>query len=337
MSIHNLGNIALSAAIALGLTGFAAAQQMPANPVENQGNDAGHGQVNATGAVSGQAGATAAPQAAGGTNDATGQTSVTDDESGGTNGANDGMTDDHANPANDAAGQATGMTGDASQAADDGSGQQANPPNPPNPPSASGQTGTMNPPAGTTGENPPAGTTGTNPPAATGSENPPAGTPGAASQPSRAQAPMMRKRTVTIVQRQLRSQGLYRGRIDGVQGPQTRVAIIRFQRLHRLPATGNLNAATMRQLAIVRSAGESGEASRAMEPGAGMTMHSTQVIQRVQRELRGEGLYRGPIDGVDGPATHTAIRRFQRQENIPVTGSLNRTTLHELHIFRTPR
>jgi|SRR5579883_190364 peptidoglycan hydrolase-like protein with peptidoglycan-binding domain len=343
MSIHNLGHFALSAAVALGLAGFAAAQQMPANPAGSQGDDAGQRQVNATGAVSGQTADQAAPQATGSMNNATGQTNVTNDASGQNDGTNDGMTDgaSQVNGANDAADD---------DGADD-SGQQASPPNPPNPanPPASGQTGTMNPPAGTSGTNPPAATGTENPPAATGTENPPAATgtenppaatgaqnrPSAANQPRMAQPRMTRTRTVTIVQRQLRRQGLYGGPIDGIEGPGTRAAITRFQRQHRITVTGRLNPATMRELGVSGMAREtSGEASRAMEPGM---MHSTQVIERVQRELRGEGLYHGRIDGIEGPATHSAIRSFQRQENIPVTGSLNRTTIRELHIFRPSR
>jgi LysM repeat protein len=40
----------------------------------------------------------------------------------------------------------------------------------------------------------------------------------------------------------------------------------------------------------------------------------------LQVALRAQGLYRGPIDAIAGPATVAAVREFQHQEGLPVTG-----------------
>jgi LysM repeat protein len=40
----------------------------------------------------------------------------------------------------------------------------------------------------------------------------------------------------------------------------------------------------------------------------------------LQVALRAQGLYRGPIDAISGPATVAAVRAFQRSEGLPVTG-----------------
>ena len=40
----------------------------------------------------------------------------------------------------------------------------------------------------------------------------------------------------------------------------------------------------------------------------------------LQVALRAEGLYRGPIDAISGPATVAAVRAFQRMQGLPVTG-----------------
>ncbi|HJU37011.1 MAG TPA: peptidoglycan-binding protein [Gaiellaceae bacterium] len=40
----------------------------------------------------------------------------------------------------------------------------------------------------------------------------------------------------------------------------------------------------------------------------------------LQVALRAQGLYRGPIDAIAGPATVAAVRDFQRAEGLPVTG-----------------
>jgi LysM repeat protein len=42
--------------------------------------------------------------------------------------------------------------------------------------------------------------------------------------------------------------------------------------------------------------------------------------------LRAQGLYRGPIDAISGPATVAAVRAFQQQEKLPVTGLANART-----------
>ena len=51
-------------------------------------------------------------------------------------------------------------------------------------------------------------------------------------------------------QRQLQEEGLLSGRIDGVLGPQTRVALQQYQAKRGLPRTGELDEATSRALGI---------------------------------------------------------------------------------------
>jgi hypothetical protein len=60
---------------------------------------------------------------------------------------------------------------------------------------------------------------------------------------------------VGAVQSDLARQGYYRGVIDGVYGPQTRVAITRYQRNHRLQVTGSLTTATLRSLGLLQPMG----------------------------------------------------------------------------------
>ena len=56
--------------------------------------------------------------------------------------------------------------------------------------------------------------------------------------------------TVSAVQSDLTKQGYYRGVIDGVYGPQTRVAITRYQSKHGLQVTGSLTPATLESLGM---------------------------------------------------------------------------------------
>src|SRR6266496_3095003 len=55
---------------------------------------------------------------------------------------------------------------------------------------------------------------------------------------------------VGVVQSDLAREGYYRGVIDGVYGPQTRVAITRYQSNHGLQVTGSLTPATLQSLGV---------------------------------------------------------------------------------------
>jgi hypothetical protein len=60
--------------------------------------------------------------------------------------------------------------------------------------------------------------------------------------------------TVAAAQGQLARQGYYRGEIDGVFGPETRRAIMRYQSDHGLRVTGHLSVDTLRALGLPRTA-----------------------------------------------------------------------------------
>jgi hypothetical protein len=61
--------------------------------------------------------------------------------------------------------------------------------------------------------------------------------------------------TVSAVQSDLARQGYYRGVIDGVYGPQTRMAITRYQSKHGLRATGSLTPPTLQSLRLPQPMG----------------------------------------------------------------------------------
>jgi hypothetical protein len=54
------------------------------------------------------------------------------------------------------------------------------------------------------------------------------------------------------------------------------------------------------------------------------------LAEDVQAELRREGYYRGRIDGIIGPATRDAIRSFQEDRGLPITGRIDRHLLHAM-------
>lgn len=56
------------------------------------------------------------------------------------------------------------------------------------------------------------------------------------------------------------------------------------------------------------------------------------TIRQVQQTLQNRGFRAGPVDGVMGSATRTAIKQFQQSQNLETTGQLNRQTLVALGV-----
>jgi len=56
------------------------------------------------------------------------------------------------------------------------------------------------------------------------------------------------------------------------------------------------------------------------------------MIRSVQRALKAEGFYNGPIDGIQGAETNAAIRAYQKAKGLPVAG-LSIATMESLGIY----
>ncbi len=57
-------------------------------------------------------------------------------------------------------------------------------------------------------------------------------------------------------------------------------------------------------------------------------------VREVQQTLRDKGYYPGPIDGILGSRTRAAIRQYQKDENLPVTGQLDADTARKVEEAR---
>jgi peptidoglycan hydrolase-like protein with peptidoglycan-binding domain len=138
---------------------------------------------------------------------------------------------------------------------------------------------------------------------------------------------------VQSVQERLHQAGDYGGQIDGVWGPDSVVALQRFQQTHGLQVTGQLNQATAATMGLDVDAllgtppPVAGQA--AAVPPASAAVNPDQV-RAVQGRLRDMGFYRGPLDGVWGPGTQEAIARFQHSRGLEPNSQLNPATLGAL-------
>ena len=54
-------------------------------------------------------------------------------------------------------------------------------------------------------------------------------------------------------------------------------------------------------------------------------------IRNIQQKLRQDGLYRGRIDGIEGPGTQQALRAYQQRNGLPVTGTPDQQTMSSLN------
>lgn len=64
-------------------------------------------------------------------------------------------------------------------------------------------------------------------------------------------------------------------------------------------------------------------------------LSSPGMLRRAQRLLRELGYYDGPIDGLYGPRTHRALRDYQLDHDLPVTGRLDEPTARRLGLLST--
>jgi peptidoglycan hydrolase-like protein with peptidoglycan-binding domain len=58
----------------------------------------------------------------------------------------------------------------------------------------------------------------------------------------------------------------------------------------------------------------------------------SETVRGVQQALKDKGLDPGPVDGVNGPATRAALKKYQAQQNLTADGRLGPKTLDSLGV-----
>jgi peptidoglycan hydrolase-like protein with peptidoglycan-binding domain len=127
---------------------------------------------------------------------------------------------------------------------------------------------------------------------------------------------------VAAVQVALKRLGLYNTTVDGVRGPITKAAIVRFQRRRGLLVDGVVGPQTRRAFG---KRGRPAFGSRTMKIGdRGWDVAAMQYI------LARRGYPPGAIDAVFGPMTDTALRNFQRAYGLSADGLAGPQTISAL-------
>jgi peptidoglycan hydrolase-like protein with peptidoglycan-binding domain len=119
---------------------------------------------------------------------------------------------------------------------------------------------------------------GANTPATSGTSqygtNAGANMPSASGMPQQEQSAVNAPRNeVRQAQEQLRNEGLYRGRIDGVLGRETQQALQQFQQKNGLPVTTTLDQQTMDKLLSDTAAGQGSSMPPSSNQGIGSNQH----------------------------------------------------------------
>jgi peptidoglycan hydrolase-like protein with peptidoglycan-binding domain len=132
--------------------------------------------------------------------------------------------------------------------------------------------------------------------------------------------------TVEAVQRELAASGLYTGPIDGVSGRRTQIAILAYQRMNRLDETGAASADLIDHIQLTRQFAEAADTTASLTPGI-----SGDSVRSVQLRLEELGYDPGAIDGELGDQTKIAIRRFQADRRMTISGAVSEELIIELN------
>jgi peptidoglycan hydrolase-like protein with peptidoglycan-binding domain/DNA invertase Pin-like site-specific DNA recombinase len=126
-------------------------------------------------------------------------------------------------------------------------------------------------------------------------------------------------RRVRSLQERLRRLGWSPGPIDGLFGPRTEAAVLRFQRAAGLAADGIAGRRTSKALQLAEP--------RPLRVGAGYgPPEGSPRVRSLQIRLRALGLRPGPLDGRFGPRTQAAVRRLQARAGAPLDGVVDAGT-----------
>lgn len=142
---------------------------------------------------------------------------------------------------------------------------------------------------------------------------------------------------VAAIQRALTDVGLYRGAIDGKFGAQTRTAIAAYERRQKLTVTGDPSPAILARIHQERAvtpqpaaAPEPAKTAPAAKAEPDPAAVAAARYRRVQTALNNIGYGPLTVDGQSEGETEDAIRRFELDNGLPLTGTADDAVIARL-------
>jgi peptidoglycan hydrolase-like protein with peptidoglycan-binding domain len=130
------------------------------------------------------------------------------------------------------------------------------------------------------------------------------------------------------IQRELAERGFYNGAVDGIAGPRAIQAIREFEKKNGLKVTGEPSENLLEK---IRHSLQKSDITGSIAPAAKPILGSR--IGSVQRVLARYGFGPVRINGEMDAETHAAIRRFEREQNLPASGEVSARLEQELAAY----
>ena len=136
---------------------------------------------------------------------------------------------------------------------------------------------------------------------------------------------------VKELQRRLKELGYYKSTIDGDYGSGTVTAVKAFQKKNGLSQTGTADETTLKKVYSSSAVSatdktEDTDTSTTLKRGS-----KGEKVKELQRRLKELGYYKNTIDGEYGSGTVTAVKAFQKKNDLTQTGTADAATLKKLN------
>ncbi len=135
-------------------------------------------------------------------------------------------------------------------------------------------------------------------------------------------------------QRELLALGVYKGTVDGVNGLRTKQAIQDYQQLNGLAPTGEVSDDLINHMRFTHKVQAASQFTGSVAPVVGQSAKPTQdvSIKKVQVVLAGLGYEINKLDGLLNDETHSAILKYQMDNGLDMSGSIDGELLQTLKV-----
>ena len=136
---------------------------------------------------------------------------------------------------------------------------------------------------------------------------------------------------VTTIQNRLKALGYMTAGATGYYGDVTRDAVKSFQKNNSLTVTGVVDKTTFALLKSSKAKAKNGGTAQPTATPIAQRGDKNDTVMAAQERLKELGYFTGTATGYFGTVTQSAIRAFQKANDLTVTGTLNKETQSKLN------